>query len=231
MPQKPAKRHVIADIRIQCGLTQTELAKILGYGRPKGLAAITVQKIEQGKLELSEDLARRAEEELGVSASYLLANDPRGEPVTPRGGRWTTDLYEFAQGIRGAVTEEMPSGKRRGIMRATDTAPGAADSYVAWCTADYCAKIEAMLQATKGLPRQGILLHRLSRAMDDLLERFPPDKSTLAMHAPKLRKLKAVHDEIAMKISLEENRQFWEEAQEDRQKWEEAQGNPNPSGS
>src|SRR5580704_2415053 len=110
MAQNPAKRHVIANVRLQCGLSQAELAKILARGRKKGLAAVTVQRIEQGTLELSEDLARRAEEELGVSAAYLLANDLQEEPVTPKGGRWTTNLYEFAQGIQGvAVVEDLPS--------------------------------------------------------------------------------------------------------------------------
>ncbi len=83
MAQRPAKRHVLADIRIKCGLSQPGLAKILG------VAHVTVQRIEQGRLALSEDLARRAEEELGVSASYLLANDLQEEPVMPEG--WMLD--------------------------------------------------------------------------------------------------------------------------------------------
>ena len=208
MAQRPAKRHVLADIRIKCGLSQPGLAKILR------VAHVTVQRIEQGRLALSEELAGRTEEELGVSASYLLANDPQEEPVTPKGGRWTTDIYEFAQGSRGAAVQEMPSGKKRYHFRATDTVPGAADSYVAYCTADYCAKIEAMLQATKGLPRQGILLHRLNKAMAALLESFPPDEQTLAKLAPKVRKLKAAHDEIARRIGQEESDRIWREEQE-----------------
>lgn len=209
MAQRPAKRHVIADIRIKCDLSQPGLAKILG------VAAVTVQRIEQGTLELSEDLARRAEEELGVSAAYLLANDPQEEPVTPKGGRWTTDMYEFKQGIRGHAVEEMPSRKKRFHGRATDTIPGADDPYIAWRTADYCAKIEAMLQATKGLPRQGILLHRLNKAMTALLESFPPDEQTLAKHAPRVKKLKAAHDEIAQRLMQEENARIWREEVEE----------------
>jgi transcriptional regulator with XRE-family HTH domain len=211
MAQRPAKRHVIADIRIKCGLPQPGLAKIIG------VAAVTVQRIEQGTLELSEDLARRAEEELGVSAAYLLANDPQEEPVTPRGGRWTTDMYEFKQGSRSNAVEEMPSGKHSFHVRATATVPGAADTFVAWRTADYCAKIEAMLQATKGLPRQGILLHRLNKAMTSLLENFPPDKPTLEKHAPKVRKLKAAHDEIAQRLMHEESDRIWREEEEERE--------------
>jgi transcriptional regulator with XRE-family HTH domain len=208
MAQRPARRHVIADIRIKCGLPQPGLAKILG------VAGVTVQRIEQGTLELSEDLARRAEEELGVSAAYLLANDPQEEPVTPKGGRWTTDMYEFSQGSRSNAVEEMPSGNKRFHVRAIDTVPGAADTFIAWRTADYCAKIEGMLQATKGLPRQGILLHRLNKAMSALLESFPPDEATLAKHAPKVRKLKAAHDEIAQRLMQEESARIWREEQD-----------------
>jgi DNA-binding XRE family transcriptional regulator len=211
MAQRPAKRHVIADIRTRCDLPQPGLAKILG------VAAVTVQRIEQGTLELSEDLARRAEEELGVSAAYLLANDLQEEPVTPKGGRWTTDMYEFKQGIRGHAVEDMPSGTKRCHGRATDTVPGAADRFVAYRTADYCAKIEAMLQATKGLPRQGILLHRLNKAMTALLESFPPDETTLAKHAPRVKKLKAAHDEIAQRLMQEESARIWREEGEEQE--------------
>src|SRR5258707_8788743 len=136
MAQRPAKRHVLADIRIKCGLSQPGLAKILR------VAHVTVQRIEQGRLALSEELAGRTEEELGVSASYLLANDPQEEPVTPKGGRWTTDMYEFAQGSRSVALEEMPSGEKHlHISPQGSVIPETADSFIAWRVADYTAKI------------------------------------------------------------------------------------------
>ena len=206
MAQRPAKRHVLADIRIRCGLSQPGLAKIFG------VAHVTVQRIEQGRLSLSEDLARRAEEELGVSAAYLLANDPEEEPVTPKGGRWTTDMYEFAQGSRSTAVEEMPSGKKRYHVRAgSGSLPETADSLVAWRVADFSAKIDAMLQATKGPPRQGILLHRLNKAITALSEDFPHDETTLERHAPKIKKLKAAYDEISRRIGQEESDRIWRE--------------------
>jgi transcriptional regulator with XRE-family HTH domain len=209
MAQRPAKRHVLADIRIKCGLSQPGLAKILA------VAHVTVQRIEQGRLALSEDLARRAEEELGVSASYLLANDLQEEPVTPKGGRWTTDMYEFAQGSRGTAVEEMPSGKRRYHVRAdSGFMPKTADSLVAWRVADFSANIDAMFQATKGTPRQGILLHRLNKAITSLAEDFPHDETTLAKHAPKIKKLKAAYDKISRRIGQEESDRIWREEQE-----------------
>src|SRR5258708_3282367 len=100
MPQAPARRHVLADVRITAGLSQKGLAKLLG------VAAISVQKIEQGRLAVSEERARKAEAELGVSAGWLLANDPKTRPVTPRGGRWTKALHEFTQGGKLFVTTD-----------------------------------------------------------------------------------------------------------------------------
>jgi DNA-binding XRE family transcriptional regulator len=47
------KRHVLAKIRHEIGLTQKELARILG------VALISVQRIEQLSLALSEELAVR----------------------------------------------------------------------------------------------------------------------------------------------------------------------------
>jgi transcriptional regulator with XRE-family HTH domain len=208
MAQRPAKRHVIADIRIKCGLPQPGLAKIIG------VAAVTVQRIEQGTLELSEDLARRAEEELGVSAAYLLANDPQEEPVTPRGGRWTTDMYELAQGSRSVALEEMPSGEKHLHIRPeVSVIPETADSFIAWRVADYTAKIEAMLQATKGSPRQGILLHRLNKAISALTKDFALDQKTLFKHAPKLKKLRAAHDEITQQLAEKEYDRIWRKEQ------------------
>jgi len=209
MPQKPAKRHVLADIRIECGLTQPELAKILDC------AAVTVQRIEQGKLGLSEDLARKIEQEIDVSASYLLANDPNEAAVTTRGGLWAKELYEFAQGARSVVVEKKPSGGWRGRLRVgPHPLAEAKDEFIKWKLADYTADIHAMLEATSGSPRQGILIHRLNTAIKGLLEDFKPDQATLASHEPPLRKLRDAYDKIAQRVSDEEHDRIWREEQE-----------------
>ena len=84
MPKQPVKRHVLAEVRIKCGLTQRELGELLG------VAMITIQRIEQGSLALSEDLATKAERELNVSAAWLLANDSKQPAVARSGlGLWT----------------------------------------------------------------------------------------------------------------------------------------------
>jgi transcriptional regulator with XRE-family HTH domain len=209
MPQRPAKRHVLADIRIECGLTQPELAKILGC------AAVTVQRIEQGKLGLSEELAQKIEGEFDVSAGFLLANDPKESPVTKRGGRWAKELYEFAQGVRSVVVEKTPSGKLRYHLRTgPHSLDEAKDEFVEWKLADYSSKIHAMLNATKGSPKQGILVHRLNTAIKALLEDFKPDQVTLANHGPRIQKLRAAYDCIAKRVSDEEHDRIWREEQE-----------------
>jgi transcriptional regulator with XRE-family HTH domain len=56
--QKPAKRHVLANARIEVGLSQVELADLLGC------STASVQRIEQGTLGLSEELALKVQEAL-----------------------------------------------------------------------------------------------------------------------------------------------------------------------
>src|ERR1700730_13890862 len=99
MSRPSAKKHVIADIRLKCGLTQPQLAKLLG------VAGISLQRVEQGTLRMSEEMAAKAEKQLDVSGAYLLANDPTQAPVTPRGGLWNVEHYEFSQGSISHVKE------------------------------------------------------------------------------------------------------------------------------
>src|SRR5262245_59957576 len=93
-------KHALAVVRKACGLTQKELAGLLG------VSAITVQRIEQGSLALSEELARKAQEQLDVSSRWLLSGDPSQPPLTPRNTYWSKDLYEFRQGNRFVAVEK-----------------------------------------------------------------------------------------------------------------------------
>src|ERR1700756_324956 len=92
MSQPPARRHVLAEIRLKIGLSQAEFAKILD------VAGSTIQKVEQGTLALSEELAVKAQKAFDVSASWLLANDPTQSAVTPRGSPWDKFYYELTKG-------------------------------------------------------------------------------------------------------------------------------------
>ena len=77
---------------------------------------------------------------------------------------------------------------------------GATDEFTAWKLEDWTSKIHAMLESTKGSPRQGILLHRLNKALNAPAEDFKPDKAVLEKYEPSLQKLRAAYDKIARSI-------------------------------
>lgn len=205
MAQKPALRHVLGDVRLKAGLSQLELSKLLGC------SGITVQRIEQSTLPLSIDLASKVEEELDVSAAWLLANDPRVPAMTPRRTLWTKDLYEFAQGSRSKVQEEAVDGTERSITaRLYGMAlEGGEDQFIAWRLAEYTSRIHAMLEGTRSVPKQGILVHRLGKMLDSLAIDFPRDKATLKRYEPKIKKLWKAYDRISKQNSDQEHERLW----------------------
>jgi transcriptional regulator with XRE-family HTH domain len=199
MPQKPARRHVLALVRIAAGLTQGQLAKLLG------VKEITISRIERGTLALSEELAAKAQKELGVAAGWLLANDPKTPAISPRGGKWSKQLFEFAQGDRMSVIEKTPKGKIWQSQITTELDPNeAADQYTAWRAAKYGALIEAMLEGCKRSRRQGILVHRLDWCLQALEKEFPPEPATLERAKPKIEKLHKAFDKILTQIARRE---------------------------
>jgi transcriptional regulator with XRE-family HTH domain len=204
MAQLPAKRHVLADIRMQCGLTQRKLAKILD------VALITIQRIEQGTLGLSEELAAKAQDELDVAAGWLLANDPSTAPVTSRNTLWNSELYEFAQGSRTSAKEDDVDGMKISIRsRVGGIAKGNDDEFIAWRVAQYTRIIHAMLEATRGLPKQGILIHRLNKAFTALAEDFDQDQAILEKHGPTVERLKKAFSRSSQENSTAEKKELW----------------------
>jgi transcriptional regulator with XRE-family HTH domain len=73
----PKTHHVLAHVRQSIDLTQSELGTLIGA------STSTIQAIELGKLPLSEDLALRLNEAIGVRAQWLLANDLDGPLPSP----------------------------------------------------------------------------------------------------------------------------------------------------
>src|SRR5271165_3293074 len=195
--QRSARRHVLADIRLEAGLSQAQLAKILG------VAAVSVQKIEQGHLALSEELAAKAQKVLDVSALWLLANDPTESAVTPRGNLWTKDFYELTQGTPPGHSWEVRIG-----VPATD-ARKAVEAFTALKAAEASALIHAMLEGAKGRPKQGILLHRLRKALEALERDFPPDKGILEKHRPEIEKATKAFEEIRKQNSERATERIW----------------------
>jgi transcriptional regulator with XRE-family HTH domain len=62
------KPHVLRWIREQLGLTQFDIARMIGSSQP------TIQSIELGRLKLSERFAYKLQARLGLDAKSLLAN-------------------------------------------------------------------------------------------------------------------------------------------------------------
>jgi transcriptional regulator with XRE-family HTH domain len=83
MRQSPL-RHRLAILRTTIGLTQKELAALVGCSTP------TIQAVELGKLKLSEGLAERIALQTGIALPWLLGATPDPtphdsvlEPITP----------------------------------------------------------------------------------------------------------------------------------------------------
>jgi transcriptional regulator with XRE-family HTH domain len=191
-------RHVLAQVRQQTELTQAQLAKLLG------VALITVQRIEQGSLALSEELALRIQSELDVSASYLLANDPSTPMVAATGAKWRKRHFELVQGSRYAAKAEKPIG-----VQVYGSVARAADEFTHWRLLDITAKVHALLAGSAGLPRSGILLHRLYMSLASLENDFPTDKATLESYAPRLAKLRAAFEARSEAIADAESEALW----------------------
>jgi transcriptional regulator with XRE-family HTH domain len=92
-----ALRHPLAVLRQVIGKSQKEMAELVGK------TAATIQAIELKKLNLSEDLAAKIEEETGVSAAWLLDGDVN-RPIRNRfGASYLTDDYELARAKRSKL--------------------------------------------------------------------------------------------------------------------------------
>jgi transcriptional regulator with XRE-family HTH domain len=68
-------RHTLAVLRTTIGLTQKEMAELIGR------STRTIQAIELGQLSLGEDLALRIGEATGVDVNWLLDGNPDVPPV------------------------------------------------------------------------------------------------------------------------------------------------------
>ena len=87
-------RHPLAVLRHLIGpkegaaMTQKEMADLLQCAR------VTVQKIENGVLNLSPELAKRISHETGARIAWLLDGDPSALPLTLSGAPYTRQSFE-----------------------------------------------------------------------------------------------------------------------------------------
>jgi transcriptional regulator with XRE-family HTH domain len=197
VPRKPARRHVVADIRIEVGLSQAGLAELLG------VAAISIQRIEQGTLALSEELALKAEKTFDVSAAWLLANDPAQLAVTPRNTIWTKNFFELAQGTPPGHSYEVQHG-----VPAVDTRK-MVETFTAKKRLEIFALVDAMLEGSAGLPKQGILISRLNSTLKELQKEFKADGKTLERYRPQIEKATKAFEKVRSRITEREKERLW----------------------
>jgi transcriptional regulator with XRE-family HTH domain len=165
--QKPAKRHVLANARIEVGLSQVELADLLGC------STATVQRIEQGTLALSEELSLKVQEALDISATWLLANDPARPPIAPGGGLWNRFNYEFARASQPEF-EPVDISLRDKLERENEVKTEELSEDIA--AREIYAMYRAMLKKARGSPKRTILRYRVAKAFQELKKDFPPDE-------------------------------------------------------
>jgi transcriptional regulator with XRE-family HTH domain len=203
-----AKRHVLASVRRTCGLTQKQLAQLLG------VSAISVQRIEQGSLKLSEELAETAQRQLDISAEWLLANDPKIPPLSSRNAYWTKDLYEFRQGSRFTVSEKRLSGRESAFQVNLELTPEQlADKLTDYYKITINAVTDALLEGAKGTPKQGILIHRLTEAMNLLQRDFELNQATMEAYLSKLETTQEAFKQAAKEYAESESKQLWRKAE------------------
>jgi len=192
--QNSARRHVLADVRLKCGLTQRGLAEILGCH------LMSVQKIEQGLLALSAKIARRAAKELDLSEAWLRANDPKQPPVTARGSLWSRRHYENAQD-RKRIDLRADEQQALSIAYPLEIAGPLID----WQLTEFHTQIHALLSGTKGTPSQGVVMFRVRELLKNLAEEFASDPEILAAAKNPLQKLQDAYVKAAMELT---NREF-----------------------
>ena len=185
--QNSAGKHVLAKVRAEAELTQGELAALLHCHK------MTIQRIEQGLLELSVSLAERIQEVLGVSASWLLTNNFEITEVTPEGRPWYKSDFEMAQ-VRATAWGKValpPSGSEVPNQLATLT-----EQLKRWRfqrLATYMDASASLAQKTSRFNEFGLLLNRLEKAVYDVIANFGIDPEVLKAGEPKIAELREAY--------------------------------------
>jgi transcriptional regulator with XRE-family HTH domain len=189
--QRSAERHILGTIRTAIELTQADLARVLG------VSTILVQRIEQGRINLSERLARKTEAELDLSAAWLLANDPDAPPVTPRGSRWHPGLFQSLQGFQ-CVAKKRDNGK---------PSPDAPEIFAELAFTKLVARLDSIIQANKARPQLGIILYRLNRFLDEM--KVPIDPAAETKYQTKINRLEKKYRALIDQAAQAEEAEQW----------------------
>src|SRR5436190_17076233 len=81
-------RHTLAVLRTSLGLGQKEMGELVRCSKP------TIQAVELGKLQLSQDLATRIQIATGADVGWLLRNDVTAPPIQINGEAFTRESFE-----------------------------------------------------------------------------------------------------------------------------------------
>jgi DNA-binding XRE family transcriptional regulator len=205
-PRRSGSESALAEVRHACGLTQGELAEMIG------VAKISIARVEGGSLPLSAKLATKIGAELDISPDWLKQNDLRQPPITPRGGLWSKDLYEARQGkkvslpLSGAIPMPMVSAFESTMPTPSNETD---DSFVEWFRAEVDAEINAMLHGAKNTARLGILVHRIRDFLKRTAETFKPDFHAARQLQPRVEALFESYKTAVEEIGAKEHLELW----------------------
>jgi transcriptional regulator with XRE-family HTH domain len=198
--QNSARRHVLADIRLSCGLSQKGLARYLV------VHPMSVQKIEQGLFALSSKMAAKIQEKLGVSAEWLLANDFSAPPVTPQGLPWYKEQYERILVASGAPKAPSIFSNPYVHIAYQKELSELRQLYLDWKREEFNADIAAHLAGAEKshvLGAAGVLQLRIEQALKKAFEDFTPDAETRASYQTSIDKCRQAYLEHMARLETE----------------------------
>ena len=106
----------IRALRIEKGLSQGELARLVGY---EGRSAIS--KVENGDRDISQSMIEKYANALGVSPAYLLYGDNEGEDSTEKEKQLREQTYTNLFSRLNPAHQEMIIAQIKGILATYDS--------------------------------------------------------------------------------------------------------------
>jgi DNA-binding XRE family transcriptional regulator len=212
--QNSARRHVVAEVRLECGLTQAGLAELIGYH------TMSLQKIEQGTTKMSTPIAASLSKVFDLDPSWLLANDPEVPPITRTGAPWLREHYELARmdsTAWGLIAQRGPLPKSE---ENTALLAKMKQLYQAWQEEEFSARIAALLTHAETpeegshpdkLPRwatRGVILHRLKKFFDSLEDEFELDWKTMESRQERIDKYRLPYLELVEQVKKDTKAQL-----------------------
>ncbi len=150
----PHLRHPLGVLRNIIGKTQQEFALLLG-----DYSHHTIEAIERGALELSEQLAQEISNKTNINVGWLLRGDPRALPVDTRNRPYTRKTFELAR------VREHP-------------APGGGltlQELLHWAADKHCRRVLGIIASAVEKGTADLCDYRLTEALDNLEKRFGCD--------------------------------------------------------